>query len=811
MTDTFDPVELRDRLQASLGSAYSVERELGGGGMSRVFLAREIALGRNVVVKVLSGNLVAGLSAERFAREVRLAASLQHPNIVPVLTTGVADDLPYYTMPYVRGESLRARLKESPGLPRREAISLLRDVTRALQYAHAEGVIHRDIKPENILLSGDVAVVTDFGIAKAISAARILAPGETDGQSDNTLTQAGASVGTPAYMAPEQAAGDSLDHRVDIYAWGMVAYEILAGAHPFADKTTAAQVIAAHLSQPPVPLSKRAPDVPPGLSRLVMRCLEKNPDARPASAGDLLNDLEAAGQSGERFSIRREHGRYIFPAAAAISVVLLVTAGYFFAIRSRGNSAPATASSVAVLPFADEAADSANAYFGEGIADELMTALGKVPGLRVASRTSSIAVARRKDLDIREIANRLGVSTVVEGTIRRAGGRLRITARLTNATDGITLWSETYDRDNKDVFSVQGDITHAIATALRPEFAGTASASSNKGPGTTDPAAYDLYLRGIYLVEHRGAGVARAAEYFTQAIHQDTTFARAYAALAQALELYPYFVDVPAARVEGRARAAAEKSLELDPTLAEPRVALAMANWHAYRWNDARAEFRRAIAADSTLPVAHTQYGRLLAAWGDLSGALREFRTARALDPLAPTASVFASYTLSLMGDDAAAWEESKRARELDPNLFTARTILAWERAATGHRGEALKILGEPITSPTVFAGFSAYALQLAGDTVRAAEARRGLAQRPDTTYGIHVARSYGYLSIGDTSSALTELERALDAREIIPQQMFFVEPLLDSVRRSARFAAIVRRIGLDPRTFAGPFKRSPR
>jgi serine/threonine-protein kinase len=778
--------------------------------MSRVFLARETALGRNVVVKVLSSELVAGLSAERFAREVRLAASLQHPNIVPVLTTGVADGIPYYTMPYVRGESLRARLKETPPLPSREAISLLRDVARALQYAHAEGVIHRDIKPENILLSGDVAVVTDFGIAKAISVARTSTSGDGDTQHVSTLTQAGSAIGTPAYMAPEQAVGDELDHRVDIYAWGLVAYEILAATHPFADKTTAAQIVAAHLSQKPVPVSERAPDIPPRLADLVMRSLEKNPDARPASAADLLKDLDSADQSGERAPVPRERKRYVFPAAAALGVILLAAAGYFFAARGHSNTAPATKSSVAVLPFADEGADSANAYFGEGIADELATALGKVPGLRVASRTSSIAVARRKDLDIREIAKSLGVSTVVEGTVRRAGGRLRISAELTNAADGLTLWSETYDRDNKDVFAVQDDITRAIVAALRPEFAGTASGSSNKGSGTTNPAAYDLYLRGIYLLEHRGSGVARAAEYFTQAIHQDTTFARAYAALAQALELFPYFVDVPARRVEGRARAAAEKSLQLDPTLAEPRVALAMANWHAYRWNEAEAEFRKAIAADSTLPVAHTQYGRFLLSRGDLTGSLKEFRIARMLDPLAPTASVFVSHVLSLMGDAAAAWEESNRAREIDPNLFTARTVLAWDRAETGHKSDALRILGEPIRSPTVFAGFSAYALQLAGDTTRAAQARKNLAESPDTTYGIHVARSYGYLSIGDTSSGLTELEKAIDRGEIVPQQMLPVEPVLDGVRGSARFAAIMRRIGLDPRTFAAPVKRRP-
>ncbi|MEO7684940.1 MAG: protein kinase, partial [Gemmatimonadaceae bacterium] len=679
------------------------------------------------------------------------------------------------------------------------------------QYAHSEGVIHRDIKPENVLLSGDVAVVTDFGIAKAISVARTSTGDDGEHQSGLTLTQAGASIGTPAYMAPEQVAGDTLDYRVDIYAWGIIAYEILAGAHPFADKTSAAQLMAAHVSQPPISLAERAPNIPQGLAQLVMRCLEKIPDARPSSAGDLLKDLDSAQESGEQRSLPAAARRRYLTAAGALGVVILLAiAGYFIATRARKTAASTAKSSVAVLPFSDEAADSANAYFGEGIADELMTALGKVAGLRVASRTSSIALGRRRDLDVREIAERLGVSTVVEGTVRRAGGRLRVSAQLTNATDGLTLWSEVYDRDNKDVFAVQDDITRAIVAALRPEFAGTpAAAPTRTGPGTSDPVAYDLYLRGLYLVEHRGAGVMRAAEYFTQAIHQDTTFARAYAALAQALEFFPYFVGVPPHRVEPRARAAAEKSLELDPTLAEPRVALAMIHWHAYRWDVADAEFRRAIAADSTSPVAHTQYGRFLMTLGRPADALKEFRTARRLDPLAPTASVWVSHTLSLMGDHAAAWEESKRARELDPNLFTARTLLSADRAATGQLREARAILGEPVTSGS-FAGPSLWSLQISGDTVAAREARRMIEATPDTVYAIHTARAYGYLSVGDTAKGLSELETALDKRELVPQHLVFIDRMLDGVRQSERFAAIVRRVGLDPRTFSGPMRRTP-
>ena len=288
MSTDYRDDRLHDQLQTTLGSAYALTHELGGGGMSRVFLAREAALERDVVVKVLSPDLAAGVSAERFTREIKLAASLQQANIVPLLAAGESDGLPYYTMPFVDGLSLRARLERNGALPTGEAISVLRDVARALAYAHEHGVVHRDIKPENILLSGDAAVVTDFGIAKALSASRTVAPG-------GTLTQVGTSIGTPQYMAPEQAAGDpATDHRADLYALGCIAYEMLTGGAPFAGRPVH-QLHAAHLTETPSPVQQTRPDVPRALAQLVARCLEKDPARRPQSAREVLAALDEVG------------------------------------------------------------------------------------------------------------------------------------------------------------------------------------------------------------------------------------------------------------------------------------------------------------------------------------------------------------------------------------------------------------------------------------------------------------------------------------------------------------------------------------
>jgi serine/threonine-protein kinase len=361
----------------------------------------------------------------------------------------------------------------------------------------------------------------------------------------------------------------------------------------------------AQLGQQPTPIHDRVSDIPPSLAQLVMSCVEKNPDQRPASASQLLEVLDSANESGSaRPALPRAKSRKTLVAAGVGIVALLAIGAYGYLTKARGADPGSARNSVAVLPFGDDRADSAEAYFGEGIADQLMTALAKVPGLRVASRTSSIAMGRQRDLDVKEIGQRLGVSTVVEGTVRREGGRLRVSAQLINATDGLTLWSDAFERENKDVFAVQDEITDAIVSALRPELAGGARALSQRatvGPGTNNPEAYDLFLRGLYLLERRGTGVTRSAEYFSEAIRKDSTFARAYAALANALEFFPYFAGVPANRVEGRARAAAERSLQLDPSLAEPRVALAMAHGHAYRWNEADNEFRRTMNSGGRL------------------------------------------------------------------------------------------------------------------------------------------------------------------------------------------------------------------
>jgi eukaryotic-like serine/threonine-protein kinase len=804
-------MDMLQQLQSTLGNVYTLERELGGGGMSRVFVAREDSLGRKVVIKVLRPEFAAGLSAERFAREVRVAAGLQHPNIVPLFSAGETLGLPYYVMPYVKGESLRARLTREGRLPQNAALSVLHDIARALAFANGQGLVHRDVKPENVLLEGDAAVVTDFGIAKAVS----LSTQETGSRStDISLTSVGVSIGTPAYMAPEQAAGDVVDHRADLYAWGMVAYELLAGVHPFAHRASGQQLLAAQLTEHPVPLGERCPDLPLVLTGVVMRCLEKDPAKRPATARDILDALTATTRPHTPVAVTRRRIGKRTGLAAAGAVALLVMVGAYVA-ATRGGTAPAAPAmhSLAVLPFEDVGGDTANAYFGDGLADELSIALSKVSGLRVASRTSASAFRSQRYFDVRELGRQLGVTTVLEGRVRRAGGRMRLSVQLTSVSDGLTLWSDTFEREVTDVFQLQEEIARSIVAALRARLGTMLGGQADQPvavPGTADPEAYDLYLRGTYLLERRGSGVEKSIDYFERAIAKDSRFARAHAGLSNALELMPYFAGVPARAVERRATEAAYRALALDSSLAEAHTALAQAYQHAYRWPEAGEAFRRAIRADSSDAAARLQYGRYLVYVGRLAEAEEQFRRARVLDPLWGTASVWLAHWYSLMGRHDEALAEGRRAWDLDSTLATTRTFVSLDALDAGRPGEARRIAGTAAMT-TGFDGVLAYVHAASGDRERAAGIVRTLEARPQREWLVVTGLAYAYLGLRDTARALIALEAAARDGEITPTFIPLADRIFDPLRGSTRFAAVVRRFGLDEATFTSATGGRPR
>jgi serine/threonine protein kinase/tetratricopeptide (TPR) repeat protein len=776
-------LDLRDQLQATLGAHYTLEHELTGGAMSRVFAAQDAVLSRRIVVKVLSPELAEGVSAERFAREIRIAASLNQANIVPLLATGETNGLPYYTMPFVDGLSLRDRLKKDGALPVNEAFSVMRDVARALAFAHQHGVVHRDIKPENVLLSGDAAVVTDFGIAKAISVAKTTSAGAAS----HTLTAAGIAIGTPAYMAPEQISGEDQDHRTDIYAFGCLAYELIAGRPPFTE-TSARELFAAHITRDPTPLSTLRRDCPSAISDIVMHCLQKDPGRRPQSARELLSAMDAAHIARPSNALRGAlRSPAMWPVVGAIVLALVI----FLALANQTSSD--IDRSVAVLPLTNIGGDSAQEYLADGMTDELATALGKMR-VRVASRSLAGRYRGQRDLDVREVGRSLAVSHVLQGSVRRVGDKLRVNAVLTNATDGIEVWSDSYDRNAEDVFAVQDEITRGVAGAL-----GAAGRGDTEVRGTRDVEAYDKYLRGQFLLRRRGPGVRQAARLFEEAIARDGNFARAHAALAAALQLFPYFAATSAADVHAKATAAARRALELDSTLAEAHTALGLAYMHALDWTRALESMKRAVELDPTDASAHHQYGRVLLYTGQADTADAEFRRAKSIDPFSALYSSWVALTMSLRGDQAGAEEEIRRAIEIDSlnpvGLQVASRVYMYTNRQNDARRAAMRL---PELMP--WNAVAAYVYARIGDRERALRVRRSIEQTSPPPWFAQTASAYVSLGLGDTARALTALEKATELGEIWPSFWPLSDPMFDEVRNSPRFAELERRVGLSDR-----------
>ncbi len=478
-----------------------------------------------MALKVLSPALAAELGSERFLHEMELCAGLHHPHIVPLYDSGVADGFLYYVMPLVEGESLRTRMARETQLAVEEGLRLAREIADALAFAHAKGIVHRDVKPENIMLQAGHALLADFGVARAAS------------ERDDRLTGSGLSVGTPAYMSPEQAAADpNVDERSDINSLGCVIYELLVGEPPFTGPTPQA-VLVQRFTQPPPRASAKRPGLPRTVDDLLLRAMARAPADRFASAHQL----------GE-----------------ALATVL-------HARQTGGPSAAITERSIAVLPFESMSDDPEDVFLADGISEEIINVLAHLDGLRVAARTSAFAFKGRKE-DLRAVGEQLNVATVLEGSVRRSGNRLRITAQLINVADGYHLWSERYDRQLTDVFAIQDEIAGAIARRLKPSL-GRNTWDPPKPP-TATTEAYDLYLKGRALAYQRGQTLLGAVDCLERAVALDDTFALAHAALAEALSFAGYYGLAQLSQLIPRAEALARRAVILGPDLAEAHHAL---------------------------------------------------------------------------------------------------------------------------------------------------------------------------------------------------------------------------------------------
>src|SRR4051812_19119484 len=636
-------------IATTLSPHYRITRELGAGGMATVYLARDLKHDRDVAIKVLHQDLAESLGRERFLREIHLAAALTHPHILPLFDSGEAGGRMYYVMPSAEGHSLRDRLDESNQLPVDDAVRIASEVADALDYAHRHGVVHRDIKPENIMLHEGHALVADFGIGKAVLAAA------TEGAEG--LTQVGVTVGTPAYMSPEQAAGDTIDGRSDLFALGCMLYEMLTGEQPFTGATIQATIAKRFHHTPPTVGVKRS-GVPPALSETVERLLEKDPDARYATGALVVSALRSS----------------LGPQPAVVMP------------QDEGQS-------VAVLPFANHSASADDEYFADGITEEIINVLASVPGLRVAARTSCFAL-KGKNEDLRVIGERLGVRHVLEGSVRKRGSRLRITAQLTGARDGYTVWSERFDREMTDVFALQDELASAIAGKLRLSLLAPADAAPRAGPRNVE--AYQLMLKGRGLAGQRGRAIVDAIPCFERAVLLDPELVEAWALLGDSYRLINIYGMGPAEATILPARRALDRALALDPENA--RAICTLANIAATYDRDVQRSVALSdglIARDPNDVQAMVERAIILTSRTTTSPeriaeSVRDLEKSRQLDPLNGWAAAIQAICLANVGRLGEAIDAAKVSVELEHNGFTGRWAMVWVLSALGRDDEAI-------------------------------------------------------------------------------------------------------------------------
>jgi serine/threonine protein kinase/Tfp pilus assembly protein PilF len=748
-----------DRLSTALAGRYAVEREIGRGGMATVYLADDLKHHRKVAIKVLRSDVGSILGADRFAREIQIAASLNHPHILPLYDSGACPDdgdaetLLWFSMPFVSGGSLRQSLARQRQLSVDEAIRMTVQVASALDYAHARGLIHRDIKPENILLHEGEAMVTDFGIALMVAS-------EAEQRSGaERFTATGISLGTPQYMSPEQSAGErSLDARSDVYSLGCVLYEILAGEPPYTGPSP--QAIMAKRFTDAVPSIRRfRPTVPVAVEQALLKALSLTPADRFATPGDFVRALTAPPGQQSR------------------------------------------APSVAVLPFRNLSTDPENEFFADGITEDVIAQLSKIRSLKVISR-SSVMPFKNREQSLSEIGATLQVGTLLEGSVRRAGDRVRIVAQLIDATDDRHVWTETYDRQLNDIFAIQTDVALQIASALEAELSVDERTRIRRKP-THDVRAYQLYLKARHSYNrYTEEGFRTGIEYSRQAIAADPGFALAYTGVGLAYaELASgeggVIMDPEVAFQEGKK--AITKALELDGSLGEAHAVLALLRLvHDHDWAGSEREFRLALELNPGSADAYDHYSWLCAALERFDEALTLVRRAQELDPLAHRADLATTFLRA--GRYQEALDEAIRCVEFDPHYARGHSTLGWAYMKNGMVEQGLAELErarEMAPVNTLFMAQLGQAYAISGRTAEATSILEKLEQMAKERYVSPYHFAYVYTGLGDADRAMDYLERAHREKA---GSVFGIKGsfLFRSLHQHPRFRALLRKMNLD-------------
>jgi eukaryotic-like serine/threonine-protein kinase len=733
---------------------YEILSVLGKGGMGEVYLAQDTRLDRRVALKILPADLATDSDRlARFIREAKSASALNHPNIITVYDIGETAGTNFIAYEFIDGTTLREFAK-NPAFNLASALEIGIQVASALVEAHRAGIVHRDLKPDNVMIRATGLVkLLDFGIA------RLSQPTEADETTATAIqgqTQSGMLIGTPQFMSPEQARGTDVDHRTDIFSFGVVLYELLSGVSPFAGDTVTDAVVAVLTREP-----DRLTHVPLKLAGIVTKALQKDRSRRYQTATELLRDLTEVRQElddhhglGPAFSRQQAQAAIQVPPADTSAVTGLVSA-----VRQ--------VKSVAVLPFANMSADHDDEHFCDGLAEELLNALSKIDALRVAARTSAFSF-KGKRADVSTIARTLGVSNILEGSIRRSGNRLRISVQLINAADGYQVWSERYDREMRDIFALQDDITLAVVEALKVKLFGEEKAAVLKHHAAT-AEAYELFLKGrLHSYKYTAQGWKRAIEFFERAIDIQPDYALAYAGIAMSRGCQWFFGLLPAEQTIPQCKTTSGSAVAIDQDLAEAHLPRAIITFfYDWDWQKAEQQFQRSIMLNPNDAEALSYYAMFLGFDGRGDEALRTNKQALTLDPLAPLINMNGGWTYFAAGMLAQASLQAAKMVEIDPDFYGAYWLQGAIHLSEGDFGRAVEQLAKAVSlgGHQIVVADLASAYRLAGQIDEAADILHRLLETRREQYVPAICLARVYSRMGDTARAIEWLETAFAER----------------------------------------------
>jgi serine/threonine protein kinase/Tfp pilus assembly protein PilF len=780
---------------STFAGRYQVIEELGKGGMGKVYKVFDTEVKEKVALKLLKPEIAADKeTVERFRNELKFARKIRHKNVCQMFDLAKEESTYYITMEYVGGEDLKSMIRMSKKLSIGTAVDIARQVCEGLAEAHKLGVIHRDLKPQYIMIDREGnARIMDFGIARSLRG--------------KSITGAGVMIGTPEYMSPEQVEGKDVDQRSDIYSLGVILYEMVTGRVPF-EGDTPFTIGMKHKSEIPKDPKELNAQIPEDLSRIVLKCLEKDKVKRYQSAEELRVELEKIEKgiptteretparrpfTSKEITVTFKLKKLFVPVSAVLILIIAAVIIWQVLIKKRAVGPLAVKQSIAILPFTDLSQQKDQSYLCAGFAESIINALSKIKDLYIPASTSSFSLTG-KNRNIQEIGQMLHVSSVLDGSLQRAGNRIRVIAKLINTADESILWSEQFDEEIQDIFAIQDKMTQGIVDNLKLKILGEEKAKLKKRY-TENLEAYNLYLQGRYFWSKRTKeGLVKALEYFNQAIERDPNYALAYVGVADVYNMRASYRYLRPKEAYPMAKAAAMKALEIDYDLAEAYTSLARAKRHFdLDWQGAEQDFKKAISLNPGYSTAHLWYSDLLRDLGRMPDAIVEAKRACELDPLSLVVNTNLAWVLYFNREYEKAIESCKKVIEMDPGFFWAHSVLGDIYVQKSMFEEAtieLKKGGDLYLLARCY-GFS-------GKRKEALEILQRLENRADTEYVALDALALIYLSLGEKEKALEYFDKALIEKDVTTMVFIKVDPYLDGLRADPRFKALLKKVGLE-------------